>query len=105
MERLVETWAHLPEAQAVIVVQIAKTRSVLFGATEDYLVGREFRDMTTLDQRLDLIHCLYEVSAADRSISTVEDNEIQRIARELQVPHRDVIAIRLQHREHLAVLT
>ena len=42
MEGIVMEWGHLPEEQAVLVVQIANSQSRLFGGTENFLVTREF---------------------------------------------------------------
>ncbi|MBI1956808.1 MAG: TerB family tellurite resistance protein, partial [Acidobacteria bacterium] len=51
-----------------------------------------------------LLDCLYAVSSADKSISTVEDNEIRKISRELKLSHQDYIGVRLAYRDCLAVL-
>jgi len=104
MERIVMERGGLPEEQAVIVVQIAKTQNILFGATENYLVTREFNSMATHEQKLALIDCLFAVAGADESISTLEDNEVSQIADELRIEHRDFIAIRSTYRDYLAVL-
>lgn len=104
MERIVIEEGGLPEPQAVLVVQIAKSQNVLFGGTENFLVTREFNRLATHEQKVALLHCLFSVSASDKSISTVEDNEIRKISRELEFSHQDFIAVRLAHREHLAVL-
>jgi uncharacterized tellurite resistance protein B-like protein len=104
MERLVMRHGGLPEEQAVVVVQIAKSQNALFGGTEDFLVTREFNELATPEQKLSLLDCLYAVSAADDSIATVEDNEIRRIALELHVPFDAFIRVRLAHRARLAVL-
>jgi uncharacterized tellurite resistance protein B-like protein len=104
MERIVMEQGALPEAQAIIVVQMAKTQSQLFGGTEDYLVTREFAKIAALEDKLRLLDCLFTVSAADNSIETVEDNEIRRISQELGLEHRDFIAARLKFRDRLAVL-
>jgi len=103
MERLVMQRGALPEEQAILVVQMAKTQSLLFSGTENFLVAREFGKITSREQKLALLHCLYAVCAADKSISTVEDNEINKIAHELQLSHRDFIAVRLHYRDQLAV--
>jgi len=103
MERLVMQRGQLPEEQAILVVQMAKTQSLLFSGTENFLVAREFGKITSREQKLALLHCLYSVCAADKSISTVEDNEINKIARELHLSHRDFIAVRLNYRDQLAV--
>ena len=104
MEKIIMEKGGLPEEQAVIVVQMAKTQNMLFGGTEDYLVAREFRETTNLEERLALLDCLFSIAASQDSISTVEDNEISQIADELRIEHRDFIAIRSRYRDHLSVL-
>lgn len=104
MERLVMEVGGLPEDQAIIVVQIAKTRNALFGATENFLVTREFAGMTSREEKLRLIECLFAVSASEDGITTMEDNEIRQIASELQLEHRDFIAVRYKFRDQLIVL-
>ena len=64
MERLVVKYGELPEEQAVIVVQMAKTQNLLFGGTENYLVTREFNRIASREDKLALLRCLFGVSAA-----------------------------------------
>ncbi|HEX5474923.1 MAG TPA: TerB family tellurite resistance protein [Vicinamibacterales bacterium] len=104
MERLVAERGLLPEAQAVIVVQMAKTQGRLFGGTEDFLVTREFDRIASREEKLAVIDCLFAVCETDQSIVTVEDNEIRQIANELKIEHADYVAIRLRHRRFLEVL-
>jgi uncharacterized tellurite resistance protein B-like protein len=102
MERIVMERGGLPEEQAILVVQMAKTQSTLFGGTENFLVTREFNRMATHEQKLALLDCLFAV-ASDEMISTVEDNEISRICSELQLSHDEFVSVRLAYREHRAV--
>jgi len=104
MERLVMERTGLPEAQAVLAVQIARAQNQLFGSTEDFLVARQFATMATREQKLGLLDCLFSVSAADRSVTVLEDNEISRIVNELKLEHADLVAARLRYREYLSVL-
>jgi uncharacterized tellurite resistance protein B-like protein len=104
MEEMVRRYGGLPEEQAVIVVQLAKSQNLLFGGTEDFLVTREFDRIATLEQKLALVDCLFAVSAAEGGIATVEDNEIRRIAIELKIPHDEYVRVRLAHRRELNVL-
>jgi uncharacterized tellurite resistance protein B-like protein len=104
MERIVAEFSGLPEEQAIIVVQIAKTQNKLFGATEDFLVTREFNKIATRDQKLALLDCLFAVAAAEDLVSFEEDNEIRQIASELQLEHRDFIAVRSKYRDQLSIL-
>jgi len=104
MEKIIMERGHLPEEQAILVVQIAKTQVRLFGGTENYVVTREFARMATREERLALLDCLFAVSAADDEVSTAEDNEIRRIAEEFKLDHGEFIAARSAYREYLAVL-
>jgi uncharacterized tellurite resistance protein B-like protein len=104
MERIVAEQAGFEEEQSIIVVQMAKMQSTLFSGIEDYVVTREFNDIATWTQKIALLHCLFAVSAANRSISSVEDGTIRQIARELKLTHKDYIDVRLKYREHLDVL-
>ena len=104
MERIVMERSGLPEAQAILVVQIAKSQNVLLGATEDYLVTREFARTATREQKLALLDCCFAVASADREISGEEEAALGQIANELGLEHTDVIAARSAYREFLAVL-
>ena len=104
MERIIRERAGLPEEQAILVVAIAKAQNLLFGGTENFLVSREFGKIAGREQKIALLHGLYGVCSADRSISVVEDNEIRNISRELRLDHADFIAVRLNYRDSLAVL-
>ncbi len=104
MEKLVVGLSGLPEEQAILVVQIAKSQATLFGGTENFLVTQEFNKMASQEQKLALLQCLFAVSAADRSISSAEDREIREISDELQLTHQDFINARLMYKDYLAVL-
>lgn len=104
MESIVRTIGGLDEAQAVLVVQIAKSQQHLMGGTENYLVTREFEKIADRDQKVRLLHCLFEVSAADDEISLVEEDEISRIAGELRFDHREFSDIRSRYNDKRSIL-
>ena len=104
MEEIVLRLGHLPEEQAILVVQIAKSQNRLFGGTENFLVTREFAEASTPSQRQELLDCLFEVSAADASISGAEEAEIRQVASELGFSHREFVAARSLYSEHREVL-
>lgn len=101
MEALVREQGQLAQDQAMVVVQLAKTSNLLFGGTANFLVAREFSDLATYDQKLALMRCLFALSVTDDAISTAEEGEIHRIAKELRVDHRDLVALRIAHQRHL----
>lgn len=104
MEIMVAKLGGLSQTQAALVVQIARIQGLRFGGTEDFIVTREFDKLAGRDEKLALLECLFAVSAADRSIRTLEDNEIRRIASELKLEHADFIAARTAYLSHLEVL-
>jgi uncharacterized tellurite resistance protein B-like protein len=104
MERIIMEMGLLPEDQAIIVVQMAKTQNRLFGGTDNFLVTREFNQIASREQKIALLHCLFAVSASDDAISSAEDSEIRQIASELLLDHRDFIEVRTSYREKLKVL-
>ena len=104
MEQIVAEHGHIPEAQAVIVVQIARTRAELFGSTEDYLVTREFRRIATDEQRLDVLRCCFLVGAVDGSITAEESSTLTSIADELGVDQAAARALRTEFAETFSAL-
>ena len=104
IERIIRDLGGLEEAEAILVVQMAKTQSALFGGTDDYLVTRDFFRIASREEKVALLHCLFAVSAADQKISAVEDQEIRQIASEMALDHADFIEARSRYREYLSVL-
>ena len=101
MQEIVRDLGHLPEAQAVLVVEIAKSQVRVFGGTDNFLVTRRFKEMTTREQRTELLDCVFAVSAADESISALEEGQAGQIAKELGLTHDEFVNARLTYREHL----
>jgi uncharacterized tellurite resistance protein B-like protein len=104
MESLVMEHGSLPQEQAVLVVEIAKSQNRLFGGTENFLVTREFFRMADEAKRDELMHCLFAVSAADGSISADEEQQLRQISEELGMPPSAYLAIRGQYNDHRSVI-
>lgn len=102
MERIVREVAHLSESEAALVVQIAKSQAQHLGGTENYVVTREFRRITTREQRAELLHCIYAVAAADGTISGEESSEILSIAEQLGFTRAEANSLRAEYRDKLA---
>jgi uncharacterized tellurite resistance protein B-like protein len=104
IEQLVAEHGGLPEAQAVLVAQIARNQSLLHGGTEDYLVTRQFRELSSDTDRLALLRCCYLVGAADDTITSAESDLLQEIAKELDVEREAVNVIRNEFAPKLAAI-
>jgi uncharacterized tellurite resistance protein B-like protein len=104
MRRIVAEVGGLDEGPASLVVEIAKTQERLLGGTEDYMVTREFRQISTREQRGRLLECLYAVAAADGTISGPESAEILAIAEELGFTRAEALSLRSRYRDALPEL-
>lgn len=101
MEQLLQEHAGLDADQAMLVVSLAKTSSLMFGPTADFAVTQEFTDSTSYEEKLALARCLFAVAASDERISIAEEAELHRITSQLRVEGPDLTAIRLGHRRFL----
>jgi uncharacterized tellurite resistance protein B-like protein len=104
IEQLVAEHGGLPEAQAVLVSQIARNQSLLYGATEDYLVTRQFRELSSEADRIALLRCCYLVGAADDTITAEESDTLQEIAKEMDLGRDAVNAIRNEFAPKLSAI-
>jgi len=102
MQRIARDLAGLSESEAALVVEIAKSQARSLGGTQDYVVTREFRKISTRAQRGKLLQCLYAVAAADGTISTEESAEIVLIGEELGFTRAEANSLRGTYREKLA---
>lgn len=102
MERLLAEPGGLDEAQAVLVVEMAKLQARTAGETEDFLVTREFRQAASREQRLAVLRACYAVAAADDSISAMESATLNEIASEFDLQREEVAAIRAEFGDKVA---
>jgi tellurite resistance protein len=102
MEHAVVEVAHLSEAQAVLVVEMARNMSELYGATDDFVVTRRFTEISTREQREDLLRTAFAVGAADDTITAAESAELNQIGKELGFRADEIDAIRDEFRDKLA---
>jgi uncharacterized tellurite resistance protein B-like protein len=104
MRRIVVVLAELSQDEADLVVEMAKSQARLLGGTENYTVTREFRKISSREQRGSLLECVYAVAAADGTISGPESNEILSIAEELGFTRPEALSLRSRYRDKLSVL-
>lgn len=84
----------LDSAQALLVVEMAKLRSLADFGTEDYLVTREFSGIATHEEKLAVLRACFAVGAADDEISNDEAQAVNAIAKELDIDRPTLNAVR-----------
>ena len=104
IEVALQSKGNIDEATAVLVTEMAKLQAKTVGATEDYVVTREFRGIATEAQRLDVLRACFAISAANGTISAEEATEVNEIARELDLEPADINAIRAEFHDQLSAV-
>jgi len=102
MEQFAVQYGGLDESQAVLVVGMTKLQASIEGATEDYVVTREFREISTPEQRKQLLRCCFAIEAADGTINAEEAAVSNEIARELDIERSDLNRVRDEFHEQLS---
>jgi len=83
MEKAVIEVGQLTPAQAVLVVEMARNMAELYGATDDFVVTREFANIASREQRETLLRTAFALGAADDTITAAESAELNEIGKEL----------------------
>ena len=104
LEQALQDYADLDESQAVLVVEMAKLQAITVGGTEDYLVTREFRKVSTPEQRHNVLRACLVVTAADDSITAEESAVVNQIASELDIDQAELSALRGEFTEKFAAI-
>ncbi len=102
IERFTAEYGGVDPAQALLVTEMAKFQARLQGGTEDYVVTREFRSISTVDQRIALLRCCFAIGAADGTITAEEATVVNQIARELDLEPDVVNTVRAEFHEQLS---
>ena len=85
MEQALVKQTGLDPAEAALVVETAKLQALATGGTDDYLVSREFRAVSTTEQRLDILRACFAVAAINGSIDAAASFTVDEIALELDL--------------------
>lgn len=104
MEQIVSEIGGLPEAQAVLVVEIARNQAELYSGTEDYLVTREFNATATDEERRKAVAACFAVVSSDHEITAEEYAELTEISDELGLPRSELNVIRNEYRDQIVAI-
>jgi uncharacterized tellurite resistance protein B-like protein len=102
MEQALQGDERLDEPTAILVTEMAKLQAKTVGATEDYVVTRELKHLTTMEQRLAVLQACFAVTAADGTISAVESAIVNEIANELDIDAESLNAVRAKYHDLLS---
>ena len=104
MQRLVCDHTELEGDKADLVVNIATAQARELGGTQDFVVSKLLKGLTTAEQRLQILDCLLAVAAADDLIVGEEEREMRKVARELGITDKDFLSALSRYRDKRSVL-
>jgi uncharacterized tellurite resistance protein B-like protein len=104
IERELQEGEHIDEPTAVMVTEMAKLQAKTVGGTEDYVVTREFKSISTPELRLRVMRACFAIAAANGSISAEETSVLNQIAEELDIDDAALNAIRADYHEQLSAV-
>ena len=94
----------IDEPTAVLVTEMAKLQAKTVGSTEDYVVTREFRNLSSEAQRIAVLRACYAIVAANGTISAEENVVLNEIGRELDLDPATVNAVRADFHDKLSAV-
>ncbi len=83
--------------EATLVGEVAV--SALDVNYDTFRMLREFASCTTVNERRRFLEVLFEISVADGGLSNEESEEIRRIARGLNLTHKDYVKAKISRRK------
>ena len=104
IEHELQEGEHIDEPTAVMVTEMAKLQAKTVGGTEDYVVTREFKSISSPELRLRVLRACFAISAANGSISAEETAVLNQIAEELDIDDAALNAIRADYHEQLSAV-
>jgi len=104
MEEALQRKGALDEATAVLVIEMAKLQAKTVGGTEDYVVTREFKTISTPEQRLNMARACFLISAANGSISAEESAVANQIAYEFDIEDATLAALRAEFTDQMSAI-
>jgi uncharacterized tellurite resistance protein B-like protein len=102
MIKLMQEAGGLDGETARLVVVLATSQADAYGATEDFLVTRQFKAISTIEEREQLLRCCFLVMAADDEIDETESWLANRLAEELDIERPDLNHIRDEFHDKLS---
>ncbi len=102
IEKELQAHESLDEATAVLVTEMAKLQAKTVGGTEDFVVTREFKAISSPEQRVGVLRACFAISAVNGSISAEESAVLKEIADELDIDDATLNSIRGDYHEQLS---
>jgi len=85
-----------------MVTEMAKLQAMTVGGTEDYVVTREFKSISSPELRLRVMRACFAIAAANGTISAEETSVLNQIAEELDIDDATLNTIRADYHEQLS---
>ena len=102
IERELQEGEHIDEPTAVMVTEMAKLQAKTVGGTEDYVVTREFKSISSPELRIRVLRACFAIAAANGVISAEETSVLNQTTEELDIDDATLNTIRADYHEQLS---
>ncbi len=100
MAQTLEKYLHLPVSQAEAIARILSEHYDQVTAVEDHLYYNMINSISTREEKLDILRCLFIVAAADELISAEENSSIRLATSGLRLSHQDFVTVRMEYKKY-----
>ncbi|MEL6180791.1 MAG: TerB family tellurite resistance protein, partial [Myxococcota bacterium] len=104
IEVILRDVGQMKPADAQLLSALAREKRTLFGGLDDFQVTKIYTELTTEEEKLRLLDCLFAVAAADEMVHVVEEEDIRQISIGLGLRHAQYIAARQRVTAYRAVM-
>ncbi|MFQ5717470.1 MAG: TerB family tellurite resistance protein, partial [Nitrospinales bacterium] len=95
VRRVLKTHYSFDEDELEILLEVVAEQAQ--GGFDFHEVVTEFNRLVSFNDRLKLIDCFFEISAADGKLDYEEVEEIRRITKAMRLPHKNFIESKLKY--------
>jgi uncharacterized tellurite resistance protein B-like protein len=104
IRRILQEETSLTTEQTERVLRLIELHADEYFGAENVYYTRLINQAAEKVQKLEVLHAVFAVAAANGSISTEEEAEIRTIASGLLLTHQEYIDVRIQFRDQLDIL-
>jgi uncharacterized tellurite resistance protein B-like protein len=104
MRQIFESVLKLSSENTDLLISILVTHRVRLFSVEDHFYSRLVNELLSEAEKMALLEALFEVAAADGSISQEEDAVLYDASRSMHLTHRDFISVKRHYAKFLDVL-
>ena len=104
IKKILTKTTSLSEKKIAAVVTVMKNEIQALIGLENHLYTQEINELASHEKKMEVLAALFLVAAADKDISSYENEEIRKTSKALGFSHNEFILARSRFKNYLSVL-